>query len=71
MRDAQTTGGYPKIAVVTTSDISRLGQTKPNDKIRFSKISPSEARTKLLQYMKTLREMKSKLVETKLWKSHS
>jgi len=39
MRDAQTTGGYPKIAVVTTPDVSRLGQAKPNDKIRFSKIS--------------------------------
>jgi len=66
MRDAQTTGGYPKIAVVITSDVSRLGQAKPNDKIRFSKISPNKAQTKLLEYMRKLRSMKSKLVETKL-----
>jgi len=66
MRDAQTTGGYPKIAIVTTSDVSRLGQAKPNDKIQFSKISPNKARTKLLEYMRKLRDMKSKLVETKL-----
>ncbi len=63
MRDAQTTGGYPKIAVVSTSDISRLGQAKPNDKIRFSKISTSKARTKLLEYMKTLSQMKGKLIK--------
>lgn len=63
MRDAQTTGGYPKIAVVSTSDISRLGQAKPNDKIRFSKISTSKARTKLLEYMKTLSQMKGRLIK--------
>lgn len=66
MRDAQTTGGYPKIAVVSTPDVSRLGQAKPNDKIRFSKISPSKARAKLLEYMRTLSQMKSELVESKL-----
>jgi len=66
MRDAQTTGGYPKIAIVITSDVSRLGQAKPNDKIQFSKISPSKARTKLLEYMRKLKDMESKLVETKL-----
>ncbi len=66
MRDAQTTGGYPKIAVVTTPDVSRLGQAKPNDKIRFSKISPSRARAKLLEYMRTLSQIKSKLVESEL-----
>jgi len=66
MRDAQTTGGYPKIAVVATFDVSRLGQAKPNDKIRFSKISSSKARTKLLEYMKTLSQMKGKLIESKM-----
>jgi len=66
MRDAQTTGGYPKIAVVSTPDVSHLGQVKPNDKIRFSKISPSRARAKLLEYMRTLSQMKSELVESKL-----
>lgn len=66
MRDAQTTGGYPKIAVVTTSDVSRLGQVKPNDKIRFLKISPSKARAKLLEYRKALWQIRGKLEEVEL-----
>lgn len=66
MRDAQTTGGYPKIAVVTTPDISRLGQVKPNDKILFSKVSLGKAQIRLLEFMKTLSQMKSKLVELSL-----
>ena len=35
MRDAPTTGGYPRIAVVTEHDINRLAQLKPGDRIRF------------------------------------
>ncbi len=66
MRDAQTTGGYPKIAVITTPDVSHLGQAKPNDEIRFSKISPSKAREKLLEYMKALNQLRSKLEEAEL-----
>ena len=66
MRDAQTTGGYPKIAVVTTPYVSCLGQVKPNDKIRFSKISPSEARIKLLEYMRTLSQKKGRLLKSEL-----
>ncbi|MCW4052032.1 MAG: biotin-dependent carboxyltransferase family protein [Candidatus Bathyarchaeota archaeon] len=57
MRDAQTTGGYPKIAVVTTPDISRLGQIRPGNTIQFSKISPSKAQKKLQTYRHTLKEI--------------
>lgn len=66
MKDAQTTGGYPKIAVVITPDVSRLGQVKPNNKVRFSNISLNKARTKLLEYRKTLSQMKRKLVQLEL-----
>lgn len=66
MRDAQTTGGYPKIAVVATPDISRLGQAKPNDKIRFSAISTREARENLLEYASALSRLKDNLIEVKL-----
>ncbi len=55
MRDAQTTGGYPKIAVTITSDLSMLGQAKPNDAIEFSKITMTEAREKLRKYYKVLK----------------
>jgi biotin-dependent carboxylase-like uncharacterized protein len=61
MRDSQTTGGYPKIAVVTTPDISCLGQAKPMDKISFRIVSPAYARTKLIRFLNTLSRMKNKL----------
>ena len=61
MRDSQTTGGYPKIAVVTTPDISRLGQAKPKDKISFKIVSPAYARIKLIRFLNTLNRMKNNL----------
>lgn len=63
MKDAQTTGGYPKIAVVTTPDLDKLGQAKPNDKVRFSEITLEEARERLLEYRKTLFSLADKLVK--------
>lgn len=35
MADAQTTGGYPRIANVSSTDLDRLAQFKPGDKVRF------------------------------------
>jgi biotin-dependent carboxylase-like uncharacterized protein len=66
LRDAQTTGGYPKIAVITTPDVSRLGQAKPRDRIRFSEVSPTKARERLLEYLKTPSLLKGRLVESRL-----
>ena len=54
MRDAQTAGGYPKIAVIITPDVSTLGQAKPNDIIEFSKITIQQAHEKLSEYYKFL-----------------
>ena len=54
MRDAQTTGGYPKIAVVTAPCVSLLGQAKPNDTIEFSKITLQQAQEKTREYCKLL-----------------
>ena len=62
MRDAQTTGGYPKIGVITTSDVSLLGQVKPNDEVKFSQTSPSRAQTRLLEYMKNLQNIGKRLL---------
>ncbi|MEL6675481.1 MAG: biotin-dependent carboxyltransferase family protein [Bacteroidota bacterium] len=35
MRDAQTTGGYPRFGQVFSEDVSLLGQAKAGDQIRF------------------------------------
>jgi antagonist of KipI len=63
MADAQTTGGYPKIATVTTPGISRLGQANPNDKIRFSRVSLTEAQEHYLGFYTSLIQVEKKLVK--------
>ncbi|NHK28463.1 biotin-dependent carboxyltransferase family protein [Parvularcula flava] len=43
MADAQTTGGYPRIAQVIRADRHLMGQIKPGDTVRFMAIEPDEA----------------------------
>jgi KipI family sensor histidine kinase inhibitor len=43
MQDAQTTGGYAKIAVVILADLPRLGRLQPGDRVRFEQVSLSQA----------------------------
>ena len=41
----QTTGGYPKIANVISSDLHRVGQLRPRDPVRFQFVSLQEAQS--------------------------
>jgi biotin-dependent carboxylase-like uncharacterized protein len=34
-RDAQTTGGYPRVAIISTIDLDRLAQLRPGERITF------------------------------------
>ncbi|WP_293853643.1 biotin-dependent carboxyltransferase family protein [uncultured Alsobacter sp.] len=43
MRDAQPSGGYPKIGVVIEADLWRLGQAPPGSRIRFAPCTWDEA----------------------------
>jgi antagonist of KipI len=43
MADAQTTGGYPRIAQVIEADIALFAQKRPGDKIRFREVSEAVA----------------------------
>jgi biotin-dependent carboxylase-like uncharacterized protein len=43
MADAQTTGGYPRIAVVISADMDQLAQAKPGDVLGFRQVGQSEA----------------------------
>jgi antagonist of KipI len=43
LADAQTTGGYPRIANVIRKDQNKLAQMKPGDLIRFQLTSLQEA----------------------------
>ncbi|MBB5191003.1 biotin-dependent carboxylase-like uncharacterized protein [Silvimonas terrae] len=43
LADAQTTGGYPKIAQVIRADLWRMGQFRPGETIRFVEVTLAEA----------------------------
>ncbi len=63
MRDAQTTGGYPKIAVANTPDLDLLGQARPNDEMQFSKTTVKQAHERIRQYHDLLSDLSLRLVK--------
>jgi len=54
--DRQTTGGYTKIATVISVDISRIGQTKPGQRVRFRQVTLAEAHAALAEEQRWLDE---------------
>ena len=62
MRDAQTTGGYAKIATVISADLPILAQSRPGTKVRFRAVGVEEAREILRRREKTLKAMEEFLV---------
>ena len=59
LADHQTTGGYPKIATVISSDINRLVQFRSNQSVEFKLISSNEA----LQKTRKLLDKKEKYLK--------
>lgn len=53
--DAQTIGGYPKVAHVIRADLDRLAQLRPGERVRFVRVTPQEAETAARQRMAQLR----------------
>lgn len=41
--DAQTTGGYPKIATVISTDLPLIGRRRPGSSVRFARVTQEEA----------------------------
>ncbi len=58
MADAQTTGGYYRLANVISADMDRLAQLKPGDEVWFSLVNLEEA----YQFLKRERERTDYLV---------
>ena len=54
MADHQTSGGYPRIANVCTTDLPLLAQLGANDKVAFHLISTEEAENLLARFEKDL-----------------
>ena len=57
MRDAQTTGGYAKIATVISADLHLLAQSRPGTKVKFKAITVEEAQRILREREKLMRQV--------------
>ncbi|MBL7827340.1 MAG: biotin-dependent carboxyltransferase family protein [Saprospiraceae bacterium] len=54
MADGQTTGGYPRMAIVVAADLARFAQVPSGRLINFQLINLKEAETALVAYRKRL-----------------
>ncbi len=58
MADHQTTGGYPRIAHIISTDLPLLAQLNPKDKVAFHLVSHEHADELLLQFERDLNLLK-------------
>jgi biotin-dependent carboxylase-like uncharacterized protein len=63
--DAQTTGGYPKIATVASADLPGLGRRRPGDPVRFMAVSQPDAEALRREQEAHVREIVAGLREAK------
>jgi antagonist of KipI len=61
LADAQTTGGYPRLAQVITADFSALAQARPGQQLRFAKVTLAEAQALYLAQEHRLRALQNAL----------
>ncbi len=57
MADAQTTGGYPRIAMVAMVDLPVCAQLRPGDRVHFCEISTGKAEELYLEREKLLKQI--------------
>jgi antagonist of KipI len=58
LADRQTTGGYVKIAIVSTVDLPKLAQAEPGDRVKFLQVTEEEAYQLLREYDRTIDALK-------------
>ncbi len=58
LADAQTTGGYPRLAQVITADFGTLAQARPGQALRFQEVSLAEAQGLYLAQERRLRALR-------------
>lgn len=61
MADRQTTGGYTKIAVVSSWSVARLAQKLPGETVRFARVTEQEATAMLRRFENNLNELRGML----------
>lgn len=59
--DCQTTGGYPKIAQISSCDFSYIAQAKPGDTFSFTKISLKQSQKLFLKKEQQLQQLKTSI----------
>jgi len=57
MPDRGTTGGYPKIATVISTDLGRFGQTQPGRGFRFKAVTMAEAQAEYRAFNELLQSL--------------
>lgn len=57
MADRQTTGGYPRIGTVISSDLSKLAQLVPRGQIQFYRTTIEEAQNQAIKMEKSIRNL--------------
>lgn len=62
LADRQTTGGYPKIATISSVDLDRLAQLKAGDKVHFSQINLETAHGLLKEREKAFENIEEKKI---------
>ena len=55
--DGPTIGGYPRLAVVASVDMDRIGQLRPGDAVRFEAVTLEAARALRQARVARLREL--------------
>jgi biotin-dependent carboxylase-like uncharacterized protein len=63
MRDAQTTGGYPKIAHVISQDLDKLAQLRPGNSISFRQVDVRQAHDEIRQNDRLLTHLEETICE--------
>ena len=67
LADAQTTGGYPVVAVAIAADVPRLGQLRPGAEIRFAETTIASA-TEALRRQRAALDLGARLLhESAAW----
>ncbi len=62
MAERQTTGGYPKMAIVASVDLPRLAQARTGTAVRFARITRDDAESLLIEQRRALRVLLGRLV---------
>jgi biotin-dependent carboxylase-like uncharacterized protein len=66
MPDRGTTGGYPKIATVISSDLGRFGQTQPGRGFRFTAVTMAQAQAEYRAFAELLQSLPGRVHDSNI-----